>query len=298
MFFTVKAWNFASDALNFQFHVVNESGKVVYPKDGEWVSRYIPKDAENYTLASFDRNVFGIGDHTYTVVARISGEEENDSVTIKVKPATALKAFMDCSDMTLSAKSGDLVLDMECDVHFTNPTDVKWNITRIDVEAHVLKTQYTKDLTIEPTKTIITHTVPPGGIGEFKLDFHDVLSQSGLIETGWKLKDLAGAKVPVQVNFTVYANDHPYIIISQGNILDLGYTTTQYVEIKVELNSVIQHIVADTVAGVVIGAGAGAIVGSILPGIGTMAGATAGAIIGGTLGFVYGVVWHGLLGRP
>ena len=76
MFFTVRVWNFASDALNVQFHVVDEGGKVVYPRDGGWVSKYISKDAENYTLASFDKDVFGIGNHTYTVIARFQEKKK------------------------------------------------------------------------------------------------------------------------------------------------------------------------------------------------------------------------------
>ncbi len=218
-------------------------------------------------------------------------------VMVEVKPAKTQWSSMECGNLKLLANKGDLTLDMKCDVYFTNPTDVQWSITRIDTDAHVLKTSRTKDLTIEPTKTIITHTVPPGGVGKFELEFHDVLPQSGFIETGLELNDLLGAEVPVQVNFTVYDNGHPYVKTSQG-ILDLAYTTTQYVEIKVEWNSVIQHIVADTVAGAVMGAGTGALVGSIIPGAGTMTGAAAGGVIGGSLGFIYGVVWHGILGRP
>ena len=247
---------------------------------------------------------------TARIMATIGPITQNTTLTLKiggipmawayveVRPVTVHEAFMECSNLELSANKGDLALDMKCNVYFTNPTGVQWNITRIDTDAHVLKTPSTKDLTIEPTKTIITHTVPPGGVGEFELEFHDVLPQSGFIETGLEVKKLSGVRVPVQVNFTVFDNGHPYVVTSQGGIFDLVYTATKYVEIKVELNSIVQYIVADTVAGVVIGAGAGAIVGSIVPGAGTMAGATAGAVIGGTLGFIYGVVWHGILGRP
>ncbi|NJE61897.1 hypothetical protein [Thermococcus sp. 21S7] len=208
------------------------------------------------------------------------------------------KASMDCSNMVLSAKKGNLVLDMTCEVYFTNPTDVSWKVTRIDVEAHVLRTKYTKDLTPSYTKDIITHTIPPQGTGEFELNFHDTLPESGVLGIGVELKDLAGTVVPVQVNFTVYTNGKPYVVDSRGNTWPLAYSATQYVRISVELNSIVQHIVADTVAGVVIGATVGAIVGSILPGAGTGAGAVAGAVIGGTLGFIYGVIWHGVLGRP
>ncbi|WP_297513366.1 hypothetical protein [Thermococcus sp.] len=122
MFFTVKVWNFANDALNVQFHVVNESGKVVYPQKGGWVSKYIPKGAENYTLTSFDRDVFGIGDHTYTVVARISGEEENDSVTIKVTPSngTLKQVGFECSDLYFKYDMGNYKAALTCRLSIFN----------------------------------------------------------------------------------------------------------------------------------------------------------------------------------
>lgn len=282
--------------------LVDNTGNVWWPKPDEYVL------GTNYTLSKV---VITIRPHK-TAHIMVTDIEVYQNTTfylkvsgvimamayVEVKPATVSKAFMECSNLKLSANKGDLTLNMKCNVYFTNPTGVQWNITRIDAEAHVLKTPHTKDLTIEPTKTIITHTVPLGGVGEFELEFHDVLPQSGFIETGLEVKKLSGVRVPVQVNFTVFDNGHPYVVTSQEGIFDLVYTATKYVEIKVELNSIVQHIVADTVAGVVIGAGAGAIVGSIVPGAGTMAGATAGAVIGGTLGFIYGVIWHGVLGRP
>ena len=137
MFFTVKAWNFANDALNVQFHVVNESGKVVYPKDGGWVSKYIPKDAENYTLASFGRNVFGIGNHTYTVVARISGEEEKDTATIIVKPVngTELKQVgFECEDIHFDFKDSAYRALLSCQVYLYNPSSSKMSVGDIAVE--------------------------------------------------------------------------------------------------------------------------------------------------------------------
>ena len=227
----------------------------------------------------------------------IEGVHTKPNSTIKAGDIVSFNVLVSNSYSSSKQVELDLFIDGK-EVDFTNPTGVQWNITRIDTDAHVLKTPRTKDLTIEPTKTIITHTVPLGGVGEFELEFHDVLPQSGFIETGLEVKKLSGVRVPVQVNFTVFDNGHPYVVTSQEGIFDLVYTATKYVEIKVELNSIVQHIVADTVAGVVIGAGAGAIVGSIVPGAGTMAGATAGAVIGGTLGFIYGVIWHGVLGRP
>ncbi|WP_167884981.1 hypothetical protein [Pyrococcus sp. ST04] len=45
---------------------------------------------------------------------------------------------MECSDLALSAKRGDLVLDMSCEVYFTNPTDIEWHITDVITEARIL----------------------------------------------------------------------------------------------------------------------------------------------------------------
>ena len=215
-----------------------------------------------------------------------------------VRPVKVHKAFMECNNLELSANKGDLTLGMSCDVYFTNPTNVQWNITRIDTDAHVLKTPRTKDLTIESTKTIVTHTVPPGGLGEFELEFHDVLPQSGFIETGLELKDLAGAKVPVQVNFTVYSNGHSYVKTSQG-ILDLTYTATQYVKIEINKQKVIEHFAVSVSVGVTAGAvtayilectETGAAIGSAVPGGGTL--------VGAVVGFIFGVVTYKILGLP
>ena len=101
VYFTIKGWNYAHDALNVQFHVVNESDKVVYPKNGGWISKYLPRGASNYTLDGFSWGVYGVGDHTYTLVARISGEEEKDTATIIVKPVNGTElqqAGFKCSD--------------------------------------------------------------------------------------------------------------------------------------------------------------------------------------------------------
>ena len=217
---------------------------------------------------------------------------------VEVMPVTIQEAFMECSNLKLSANKGDLTLDMKCDVYFTNPTEFQWNITRIDTDAHVLKTPHTKDLTLEPTKTITTHTVPPGGVGKFELEFYDVLPQSGFIETGLELKDLAGAKVPVQVNFTVYANGRSYVKTSQG-ILDLAYTAIQHVEIEINKQKVIEHFAVSVSVGVTAGAvtayilectETGAAIGSAVPGGGTL--------VGATVGFIFGVVTYKILGLP
>ncbi|MDI3476241.1 MAG: hypothetical protein PWQ95_1969 [Thermococcaceae archaeon] len=245
------------------------------------------------------------------IVATIGPLTQNTTLTLKiggyqmaseyveVTPAKIQNAVMDCSDLQLSAKEGNLVLDMECVVYFTNPTDVQWDITSINANAHILKTRYTKDLTPEFTPPkILTKTVPAGGVGEFELKFHDVLPENGIIESGIEIKKLSGVTVLVQVNFTVLVNGQSYVIDSKGKIWSLNYGATTHVELKVELNSVIQHVIADAVAGAAIGFAAGAIVGSFIPGAGTLTGAVIGAGIGATLGFIYGVVWHGILGRP
>ncbi len=167
----------------------------------------------NYSISDGQLTIYA--NKTVRIMATIDPITQNTTLTLKIggmpmawtyveaRPVTVHGAFMECSNLKLSANKGDLTLGMSCDVYFTNPTNVQWNITRIDTDAHVLKTPRTKGLTIESTKTITTHTVSPGGVGKFELEFHDVLPQSGFIETGLELKDLAGAKVPVQVNFTV-----------------------------------------------------------------------------------------------
>ena len=282
--------------------LVDNTGNVWWPKPDEYVL------GTNYTLSKV---VITIRPHK-TAHIMVTDIEVYQNTTfylkvsgvimamayVEVKPATVSKAFMECSNLKLSANKGDLTLNMKCNVYFTNPTGVQWNITRIDAEAHVLKTPHTKDLTIEPTKTIITHTIPPGGVGEFELEFHDVLPQNGFIETGLELEDLAGAKVPVQVNFTVYANDHPYVKTSQG-ILDLSYAATQYVEIEINKQKVMEHLAVSVSVGVTAGAvtayilectETGAAIGSAVPGGGTL--------VGATVGFIFGVVTYKILGLP
>ncbi|WP_048810999.1 hypothetical protein [Thermococcus gammatolerans] len=133
----------------------------------------------------------------------------------------------------------------------------------------------------------------------FKLDYHGVLSESNLLQTAFDLKDLAGFKVPVQVNFTVYANGHPYVVTSNGTILDLGYTVTQYVTITINHDRVIEHIaipvtigITTTIAATYIleSTEAGAALGSVVPGAGTL--------VGAALGFIAGVIAYEYLDAP
>ncbi len=144
----------------------------------------IPANANGNSILTLAYNLAGVTDHTFKLFIdnydgkpNDAGEEEWSKVKVEVKPSSVLASFMNCSDLALSAERGNPVLDMSCEVHFTNPTDIEWEITRIDTEARILKTEYTKDSTIEPTKTITLHIVSTKGVGEFKLEFHDVLSQ-------------------------------------------------------------------------------------------------------------------------
>ncbi len=139
VWFTVKGWNYAHDALNVQFHVVNESGKVVYPKDGDWISKYLPEGASNYTLDAFSWDVYGVGNHTYTLVARISGEEENDSATITIKPVngTELKQMgFECDDIHFDFKDRAYRASLSCQVYLYNPSSSKMSVKDIAVEGN------------------------------------------------------------------------------------------------------------------------------------------------------------------
>ncbi len=297
VYFTVKVFNYVNSAYSIRGYVVGEDGSKVYPKDEEYFEARLPANG-NYTTY-FDLPVSGIGNHTYMLyVDNYGGESHTDSVKIEVEPPTVQTAVMNCGDLLLSAEKGNFVLDLSCEVYFTNPTDVEWHITDVTTEARILKNQYTKEVTPEFTDTLLTPTIPPKGTGKLKIDFHDVLSASGILEKGAEIADLAGISVPVQVDFTLEVNGKTYVIDSQGNTWSLKYTAYEYTKIVIEMGSVVQNIIADTAAGIVIGATAGAIVGSLLPGVGTAGGAMAGGVIGGTLGFLYGVIWHGILGRP
>ncbi len=137
VYFTIKGWNYAHDALNVQFHVVNESGKVVYPKDGGWISKYLPEGASNYTLDGFSWGVHGVGDHTYTVIARISGEEEKDTVIITVKPVsgTELKQVgFECDDIHFDFRDRGYRASLSCQVYLYDSSSSKMSVKDITVE--------------------------------------------------------------------------------------------------------------------------------------------------------------------
>ena len=126
VYFTIKGWNYAHDALNVQFHVVNESDKVVYPKNGGWISKYLPRGASNYTLDGFSWGVYGVGDHTYTLVARISGEEEKDTVTITVRPVNGTELEQvgsECSDLYFTWEFIDYHATLTCRAVLYNPAN-------------------------------------------------------------------------------------------------------------------------------------------------------------------------------
>ena len=137
VYFTIKGWNYAHDALNVQFHVVNESGKVVYPKDGGWISKYLPEGASNYTIDGFSWGVHGVGNHTYTVIARISGEEEKGSVTITVRPVngTELKQVgFECDDIHFDFRDRAYRASLSCQVYLYDSSSSKMSVKDITVE--------------------------------------------------------------------------------------------------------------------------------------------------------------------
>ncbi len=296
-----------SPTVTYHIKIVDQNGIVIKNFNYD-----MPDKAGVYTLWISGPILYRTGNYTFKLVVDDFiyneegkplglGTEEQREAKVEVTPPTTKKAFMGCDNMKLSAEKGNLVLDMKCEVYFTNPTDVEWNITRIDIDpSRILATERTKDVTIGiPAETIITRKVAPGGVGEFKLDYHGVLSESNLLQTAFDLKDLAGFKVPVQVNFTVYANGHPYVVTSNGTILDLGYTVTQYVTITINHDRVIEHIaipvtigITTTIAATYIleSTEAGAALGSVVPGAGTL--------VGAALGFIAGVIAYEYLDAP
>ncbi|MDK2913242.1 MAG: hypothetical protein PWQ79_157 [Thermococcaceae archaeon] len=276
--------------------LVDDTGNVWWPKEGYHGVGYSISDGYLTIYANKTARIIAtIGPITQNTTLKLKiGEYSMASEYIEVTQTKVQKAVMDCSDLQLLAKEGNLVLDMECVVYFTNPTDVQWEITSINANAHILKTRYTKDLTPEFTPpTILTKTVPAGGVGEFELKFHDVLPEKGIIESGIEIKKLSGVTVPVQVNFTVLVNGQPYVIDSKGKIWGLSYEATKYVTIRVDSDKVIEHLVISMAVG--FGAGVatayilkctkiGATIGSAVPGGGTLIGAAVGFITYKVLG--------------
>ncbi|NJF25575.1 hypothetical protein [Thermococcus sp. Bubb.Bath] len=308
---TVK--NSKDYAQTWPVELVDNTGNVWWPNSDS------SDHGLNYTLSS-DGYLTVNADSTARITATIGPLLQNTTLTLKLgghwmassyvkvqQPATTQAASMGCSNLELSAKKGNLVLDTTCTVYFTNPTDVQWNITGIIPYPHILKTEYTEDLTPEFTPpTMLTKTVPAGGVGEFKLNLHDVLPENNVIGTGIELNELSGVIVPVKVNFTVLVNGKTYVVDSQGKIWSLEYGATRYVRITVNTETLYEHITSDItigIAGAIVGAKAGeeigAMVGTVIePGAGTVAGAATGEIIGGIVGFIGSVIVHEKLGWP
>lgn len=195
-FITIE--NTADYAQTWPVELVDNTGNVWWPKPDDYVL------GTNYTLS---KGVITIRPHK-TAHIMVTDIEVYQNTTfylkvsgitmamayVEVKPATVSKAFMECSNLKLSANKGDLTLNMKCNVYFTNPTGVQWNITRIDAEAHVLKTPHTKDLTIEPTKTIITHTIPLGELESLSSSSMTSCPRMGSSKRGWNWRTWRGLR--------------------------------------------------------------------------------------------------------
>ncbi|MFA4641214.1 hypothetical protein [Pyrococcus kukulkanii] len=229
------------------------------------------------------------------------GEEHWSEVRVEVEPPSVQTAFMDCSNLVLSAERGNLILDMSCEVYFTNPTDVEWRITDVVTEARILKGQCTQEITPEFSDTLLTPTVPAKGTGRLQVNFHDTLPASGFLGKSVKIGDLAGVSVPVEVDLTLEVNGKTYVVDSQGNTWSLKYKAIKMVKIKTDTDNVTRDLVgeltlglAGAVAGTIAGAKIGAALGSVVPGAGTVT----GAIVGGIVGFIGGLLLHEKLGWP
>ena len=101
MFFTVKAWNFASQAVSLSGFVEDEDGAVVKSIGG--FEGRVPANVQNYTLTAFSLDVYGVGNHTYKLFfdnvdgkPNGAGEEHWSEVTVEVKPTTSAYATLDC----------------------------------------------------------------------------------------------------------------------------------------------------------------------------------------------------------
>jgi len=240
VWFTIKGWNYAQGALNVQFHVVNESGKVVYPKDGGWVSKYIPKDAENYTLASFERDVFGVGNHTYTVIARISGEEEKDTATIIVKPVNGTKlrqVGFECDDPEFNWNHGEYTATLVCKAFVYNPSQNSIEISTVSVKEWSVDNPDLKD-SLEHAWVVgypsVIHRSETGVI-TFENTAHTRL---GTLE-----KDLFGAYVGVSIEY----------VISPQNLRDLTFRGFDTINIKQDDSDVIGDIGVNVGVTIVLG---------------------------------------------
>ncbi len=240
VFFTVGAWNFAGDALNVQFHVVDESGRVVYPRDGGWISKYLPKGASNYTLASFDLNVHGVGSYTYTVIARISGEEEKDTATITIKPAngTELKQVgFECDDLYFNWNRGAYTATLVCKAFIYNPSQNTVEISSVSVDNWLVDNQDLKD-TLEHAWVVKY----PKAINASKIEVltFENTAHAGL---GTLEHNLFGANVLVVLKYT----------ISPGKGHDIKFIGTEIINIKQDNSDVIVDIGVNVGVAIVIG---------------------------------------------
>ncbi|NJE61895.1 hypothetical protein [Thermococcus sp. 21S7] len=296
VYFTVKAWNFDSSRLCLRGFVKDDEGAVV-----KTIDRCIPAKAQNYTVTAFSLVVHGVGNHTYRLFLdnydgkpNGKGDEHWDEVRVGVKSFKVQKASMDCSNMVLSAKKGNLVLDMTCEVYFTNPTDVSWKVTDVVTEARILKSQHTQEITPEFSDALLTPTVPAKGTGRLQVNFHDTLSASGFLGKSVKIGDLAGVSVPVEVDLTLEVNGKTYVVDSQGNIWSLKYRAIKMVEISIEGNKIAMDLSSE-LAIVAATTAVGAVIGGL---VGGPVGAVVGAVAGAVTGIILSYILHERLGIP
>ncbi len=119
VFFTVKAWNFANQAIPLSGFVEDEKGAIVKSIDG--LEGRVPGNAQNYTLTAFSLDVYGVGNHTYKLFLdnadgepNGAGEEHWSEVTMEVTPWKA-DMKLECDSKVVLNK--DDVDNLDCTLY-------------------------------------------------------------------------------------------------------------------------------------------------------------------------------------
>jgi len=213
VFFNVKAWNFLDYGLSVEFKVSDGDGAVI-----KEFSRYLPALAENYSVDAFSLTVYGVGNHTYTLTASISGEVERSTATVEVEPTNGTEleqVGFECDNPEFNWNGVEYKAELVCRAVIYNPAQENVYLNSVSVnEWHTDNSALMESLksswTVEYPKII-------NGSTTATIVFKNT-ARTGLITLE---KDLFGDYVTMYLKYVISPQDGNDIILTGTDIINI-----------------------------------------------------------------------------
>ncbi|WP_145955319.1 hypothetical protein [Thermococcus henrietii] len=213
VYFTVKAWNFASDGLNIHFKVTDGEGAVV-----KEFNRFVPKGAGNYSVDAFSLKVYGVGKHTYTLTASIPGEEEKSTVTVGVEPTNGTKleqVGFECDNPEFNWNGIEYKATVVCRAFIYNPTQKTIYLNSVSVkEWRTDNSDFTQSLS---SSWVVEYPTVIKSSETISITFKNT-AHTGLTTLE---KDLFGAYVTMYLKYIISPQDGNDIIFTGTGLIHI-----------------------------------------------------------------------------